>query len=59
MKPKYDLHNYETGEYIRAATIEELRESLDAATRDGGAGVITVDNVRCYAIGELDEEVTA
>lgn len=54
-----DLYNYETGEYIRPATIEELRESIDAATRDGGAGVIAVDGVRCYAIGELDEEVTA
>lgn len=58
MKPKYELYNYETGEYIRPATIEELRESMDAATRDGGAGVITVDGVRCYALGEL-EEVTA
>lgn len=54
-----DLHNYETGEYIRPATTEELRESIDAATRDGGAGVIGVDGVRCYVIGELDEEVTA
>ena len=51
-----DLHNYETGEFIRPATTDELRLSIDASTRDGGAGVITVDGVRCYVIGE---EVTA
>ena len=47
-----DLHNYETGEFIRTATMDELKRSIDASTRDGGAGVIIVDGVRCYVLGE-------
>ena len=53
-----DLYNYETGEFIRPATTDELKRSIDASTRDGGAGVIMIDGVRCYAIGDI-EEVTA
>jgi hypothetical protein len=54
-----DLHNYETGEFIRTATTDELKRSIDASTRDGGAGVITVDGVRCYVLGDGIEEVMA
>lgn len=36
------LHDYETGEVIRRATAAELKASKEAAFRDGGAGVITV-----------------
>ena len=52
------LYNYETGEFIRPATADELKRSIDASTRDGGAGVITIDGVRCYVLGDV-EEVTA
>ena len=51
------LHNYETGDFIRTATTEELKRSIDAATRDGGAGVITVDGVRCYVEGEPEHQM--
>lgn len=54
-----ELYNYETGELVRPATIDELRQSIAAAATDGGAGVITVDGVRCYALGDLNKEVTA
>ena len=43
-----ELINYETNEIIRKATKEEQAESIDAATHDGGAGVILVDSVRCW-----------
>jgi hypothetical protein len=42
------LFNYDTGTYIRPATQAELEASREAAKSDGGAGVITVDGVRCY-----------
>lgn len=42
------LCRYATGEGIRKATRAERIASLDAASRDGGAGVIVVDGVRCY-----------
>ncbi len=42
------LCDYETGEVIRRATAEEQAESIEAARRDGGAGVIVVDGRRCY-----------
>ena len=37
------LHDYETGEVIRHATAAELKASKEAAFRDGGAGVISVN----------------
>jgi hypothetical protein len=46
-----NLFDYETGEYLRPATPEELHESIEAAKHDGGAGVITVDGRRSYACG--------
>ena len=46
------LHDYETGEYIRPATQEELDESVSAAECDGGAGVIDVDGRRCFACAD-------
>jgi hypothetical protein len=42
------LMDYNTAEAIRPATDAEQLASIDAATRDGGAGVITVDGRRCY-----------
>lgn len=49
------LNNYETGETIREATLEELLRSVEAGQTDGGAGVIEVDGVRCYVEGDLVE----
>lgn len=43
-----DLMDYTTAETIRAATPQETQASREAAQRDGGAGVITVDGRRCY-----------
>lgn len=48
------LHNYETGDFIRVATLDEYKLSVAASKIDGGAGVITVDGVRCYVQGEPD-----
>lgn len=42
------LHDYKTGEAIRPATQAELTASIEAASMDGGAGVITVDGRSCY-----------
>jgi hypothetical protein len=46
-----DLLDYNTGEIIRAATVAELRESIEAAKIDGGAGVIDVNGRSCYVVG--------
>ena len=46
--PQSTLHDYATGEFIREATPNELRESREAANHDGGAGVIRVDGKSCY-----------
>jgi hypothetical protein len=43
------LHDYETGEYVRAATDDELRASREAAEIDGGAGVISADQLSAPA----------
>jgi len=43
MSNKPTLHDYETAEIIRTATAAELKASKEAASRDGGAGVITVE----------------
>lgn len=48
-----DLYDYQTGEWIRGATVAELRASVKAAKTDGGAGVILVDDQgerRCYVV---------
>jgi hypothetical protein len=42
------LMEYDTAEYIREATEEELAQSIEAAENDGGAGVILVDGMTCY-----------
>jgi hypothetical protein len=42
------LMRYSDATTIRAATADELEASIDAARRDGGAGVIIVDGIRCY-----------
>lgn len=47
------LYDYNTAEPIRPATNEELAASIEAAERDGGAGVILVDDQgdrRCYVV---------
>jgi len=46
------LHQYDTGEELRDATPDEVVESVEAARHDGGAGVIEVDGVRCYVVGD-------
>jgi len=43
-----DLHDYQTGAYIRPATEAEQTESVEAAEHDGGAGAIDVDGRSCY-----------
>jgi hypothetical protein len=37
------LMDYATAEYIREATTEEVRASIEATRTDGGAGVIAID----------------
>ena len=44
------LYDYKTGEPIRPATATEIAASLEAATSDGGAGVITVDGLSYYVV---------
>jgi hypothetical protein len=48
------LMNYETGDYVREATQEELAASLAAAEIDGGVGAIKADvdgeQVTCYVV---------
>lgn len=44
------LHDYRTGEVLREAAADELAASIDAAERDGGAGVIEVDGRTCYVV---------
>ena len=48
------LCNYRTGDAIRPATSDELLESRDAASADGGAGVIEADGTICYVEGGDD-----
>jgi hypothetical protein len=45
----HNLYDYDTAERLRPATPEELAASLEAAERDGGAGVIDLDGRRVYA----------
>ena len=51
-KPKStaSLYDYQTGDALRPATEDELRSSIDAAQRDGGAGVIEIDGRPCFVI---------
>jgi hypothetical protein len=42
------LHDYQTGDALRPATEDELRSSINAAQRDGGAGVIEIDGRPCF-----------
>lgn len=44
------LHDYQTGEPIRIATVTEYNASIEAAQSDGGAGVIDVDGRSCYVV---------
>jgi hypothetical protein len=50
-----NLYNYKTGEFIRAATVNEALASEEAAKHDGGSGIITVEidgvPTSCYVIG--------
>jgi len=46
-----ELINYNTNEVIRKATAEEAEASKEAASYDGGAGVIVLDcGTKAYAI---------
>lgn len=49
------LYEYDTGEELRDATQAELAASVEAARHDGGAGVIKVDGVRCYVLGDAEQ----
>lgn len=40
-----DLHDYQTGYYLRPATEAEIAASDRAAERDGGRGVISEDDL--------------
>ncbi len=51
--PKYGwLCDYATGNPIRLATKTEFQKSLEAASLDGGAGVIVADGQKVYVSGE-------
>lgn len=43
-----DLRDFNTTDYLRPATEQELEASREAARHDGGAGVIIVDGRKCY-----------
>lgn len=42
------LYRYEDAAPIRNATADELAASRRAEEHDGGAGVISIDGIRCY-----------
>lgn len=42
------VYHYSDATALRNATAEELAASIQAAERDGGAGVIELDGVDCY-----------
>ncbi|MCS6287745.1 MAG: hypothetical protein H8K10_02065 [Nitrospira sp.] len=44
------LYRYADAQALRNATAQELEASIEAATHDGGAGVITVEGVDCYVV---------
>jgi hypothetical protein len=44
------LCDFETGESLRNATVEELTLSVEAAADDGGVGIIEVDGRHCYIV---------
>ena len=48
--PFRELTDYGTGEFIRQATAEEYKASVEQAKHDGGAGVIEVDGRSCYVV---------
>jgi hypothetical protein len=47
------LMRYDDSSEIRNAYENEIVASLAAARTDGGAGVIDVDGVSCYVVGDL------
>ena len=51
-----DLMDYATGECLGPATPAQQLASIEAAKRDGGAGVIDVDGRACYVEGSADDE---
>jgi hypothetical protein len=48
-KITYDLYDSETGDRIRQATPDEVRQSLEAGESDGGQGHIVVEGRKVYA----------
>lgn len=50
-----NLISYNTNEILRAATIAEAIESLEAARIDGGAGIIEADGIACYVDATEDQ----
>lgn len=51
----WELMSYDDAEAIRPATHAEVLASIEAAKHDGGAGVILVDDRRCYVVYEVTE----
>lgn len=54
------LFDYETGDFLRTATPDEVRASVEAAKLDGGVGVFACEaegGRRCFADGELEAHV--
>ena len=49
------LMRYDDARYVREATEDERRESIEAAESDGGAGVIEIDGVDCYVEAEAGD----
>ncbi len=47
------LHDYETGEPVRPATLREHAKSVVQARRDGGRGVVEIHGRACYVLGDL------
>lgn len=46
--PTATLHDFKTGNILRAATSQEVEESAAAAMSDGNFGSITVDGASCF-----------
>ena len=47
-KSNGDLHDYQSGMYIRPATLAQAEASAAAVLVDGGHGIILVDGISCY-----------
>jgi hypothetical protein len=53
----FTLYDYCTNDPIRPATLREALDSFATSQKDGGAGVITIGNRKCFVLGELPEHI--